>query len=91
MRSALWERCALWTRLVVRVPEDVSVMSCLNARFMQMVAPRLTVLNLHQAQIASEAGHLLAKMLRGDMIEPGQRFVAPEILERASTGPPPQT
>ncbi len=72
----------------LRVPRDVSVMSCLNARFMQQVAPTLTVLDLHQAQVAAEAGHLLAKMLRGDTVETGQRFFAPSLVERGSTAPP---
>ncbi len=72
----------------LRVPEDVSVLSCLNARFMEQVAPNLTVLNLHQAEVASEAGHLLAKMLRGDAVERCQRFLAPQLVERGSTMSP---
>jgi DNA-binding LacI/PurR family transcriptional regulator len=71
----------------LRVPEDVSVLACLNARFMQQVAPRLSVLDLHQARVAAEAGRLLARMLRGDAVEPGQRLIAPEIVERGTTGP----
>lgn len=73
----------------LRIPQDVSVMTCLNARFMQQVAPTLTVLDLHQAEVAAEAGHLLAKMLRGDSVAPGQRFFAPQLNERGSTAPPP--
>ena len=72
----------------LRVPEDVSVLTCLNARFMEQVAPSLTVLDLHQAEVASEAGHLLAKMLRGDAIERTQRFFVPHLVERGSTTPP---
>ena len=73
----------------LRVPEDVSVLSCLNARFMRQVAPRLTVLDLHQARVAAQAGHLLARMLRGEDVELGQRLIAPEVQERGSTAAPP--
>jgi len=64
-------------------------MTCLNARIMQQTAPALTMLDLHQAEVASEAGHLLARMLRGDAVAPGQRFIAPQLVERGSTAPPP--
>lgn len=73
----------------LRVPRDVSVLTCLNARIMQQTAPALTMLDLHQAEVASEAGHLLARMLRGDAVAPGQRFIAPQLVERGSTAPPP--
>lgn len=72
----------------LRVPEDVSVMTCLNARFMRMVAPHLTVLNVRQVEVASEAGHKLARMLRGEIVERCQTFMPPILEERHSTGPP---
>ena len=73
----------------LRVPQDVSVMTCLNARFMRLVAPHLTVLNVRLNEAATEAGHLLAKMLRGDAVEPRQIFLSPLLEEHGSTGPPP--
>jgi DNA-binding LacI/PurR family transcriptional regulator len=72
----------------LRVPEDISVMTCLNARFMRLVAPHLTVLNVRQIEVASEAGHLMAKMLRGDEVEKRQRYLPPILEKRASTAPP---
>jgi DNA-binding LacI/PurR family transcriptional regulator len=69
----------------LRVPQDMSVMTCLNARFMRQVAPQLTVLNVHQAEVASTAGHLMAQMLRGDTVDPGQRFIAPTLEVHEST------
>ena len=39
----------------LRVPQDVSVMTCLNARFMRLVAPHLTVLNVRLNEAATEA------------------------------------
>ncbi len=73
----------------LRVPQDVSVMTCQNARFMRLVAPHLTVLNVRLNETASEAGHLLARMLRGEPVEPRQVFLPPLLEERGSTAPPP--
>jgi len=74
----------------LHVPQDISVMTCLNARFMRLAAPHLTVLNVRLSEAATDAGHLLACMLRGDAVEPGQRFLQPILEERGSTGPPPK-
>ena len=71
------------------VPGDVSVMTCLNARFMRKVAPHLTVMNVRQEEVASEAAHLLSRILRGDEVPPQQVFLAPILEERGSTAPPP--
>ena len=72
----------------LRVPEDVSVMTCLNARFMRQVAPNLTVLNVRQSEVAAQAGHLLAKILQGEPVEKRQTLLPPLLEERGSTGPP---
>ena len=77
------------TEAGLRVPEDVSVMTCLNARFMRRVAPHLTALNVRQVEIASEAGHKLARMLRGETVERRQTYVTPILEERRSTAAPP--
>ena len=74
----------------LRVPQDVSVMTCLNARFMRLAAPHLTVMNVRLNEAAAEAGRLLVKMLRGEATEPGQMFLSPVLEERGSTGPPPK-
>lgn len=73
----------------LRVPQDISVMTCLNARFMRLVAPHLTVLNVRLNEAAAEAGHLLARMLRGEPVELRQTFLSPILEEHGSTGPPP--
>jgi len=71
----------------LRVPDDISVMTCLNARFMRLVAPNLTVLNVRQDEVASQAARLLAHMLQGQPVEKRQVLLTPLIEERASTGP----
>lgn len=87
--SALGAQRAL-TEAGLRVPQDVSLMTCLNARFMRLVAPQLTVLNVRHNESTAEAGHLLARMLRGDAVEPCQTFLQPILEEHGSTGPPPR-
>lgn len=74
----------------LRVPEDISVMACLNARFMRRVAPHLTMLNVRQAEVAAAAGHLMAQILRGDRVDVGQRFLSPSLEVGSSTAPPPE-
>lgn len=73
----------------LRVPDDVSVMTCLNARFMRLVAPHLTVLNVRQSEVAAQAGHLMAKMLQNEPVENHQVLLPPLLEIRSSTGPPP--
>jgi len=72
----------------LRCPEDVSVMTCLNARFMRLVNPHLTVLNVRQDEVAAEAGHLLARLLRGEDVEKRQLYLQPHLEERGSARPP---
>ncbi len=86
--SALGAERAL-TEAGLRVPQDVSVMTCLNARFMRRVAPHMTVLNVRLNEVAAQAGHLLARMLRGEAVEPRQTFFPPILEEHGSTAPPP--
>lgn len=73
----------------LRVPQDVSIMACLNARFMHLVAPHLTVINVRQNEVAAQAGHLMARILRGEAVEPRQILLSPLLEERRSTAPPP--
>lgn len=75
----------------LRVPEDVSVLTCLNARFMRRVNPHLSFLNVRQDEVAAEAGRTLARMLRvgGPPVAPRQTFLSPILEEHGSCAPPP--
>jgi DNA-binding LacI/PurR family transcriptional regulator len=72
-----------------RIPEDVSLMTCLNARFMRRVAPHITVLNVRLNESAAQCGMLLAQMLQGETVEKRQQLLTPILEEKGSTGPPP--
>ncbi len=83
--SALGTKRAL-AEAGLRVPEDVSVMACLNAPFMRLAAPDLTVLNVRQNESAMQAGELLAKLIRGEAVEKRQVLLPPILEENSSTG-----
>ncbi len=87
--SALGARRAL-AEAGLRVPQDVSLMACLNAPFMRLVAPDLTVLNVRQNESAAQAGTLLARLMRGEPVEKRQILLAPLLEEHGSTAPPPK-
>lgn len=72
----------------LRIPEDISLMTCLNARFMRMVTPNLTVLNVHQREVAGEGARLLAQLIEGHAVERRQVLIPPTLEERGSTAPP---
>ena len=72
----------------LRVPEDVSLMTCLNARFMRRIMPHVTVMNVRQNDVAAQAAELMGRMLRGENIERRQTFLSPILEERRSTAPP---
>jgi DNA-binding LacI/PurR family transcriptional regulator len=72
-----------------RVPEEVSVLTCRNARFMQRLYPRLSVINVRQHEVAAEAGRTLVRMLKGEPVEARQHFLSPVLEENGSVGAPP--
>jgi LacI family transcriptional regulator len=86
--SALGAERAL-TSLGLRIPRDVSLMTCRNARFMSLVIPHITVLNVRLDESAAHCGRLLAQMLRSEPVEKKQTLLAPMLEEKGSTGPPP--
>ena len=70
----------------LKVPEDVSVMVCLNVPFMRLAAPDLTVLNVRQNESAMQACELLARLIRGKAVEKRQILLPPILEENSSTG-----
>ena len=72
----------------LRIPEDVSLMTCLNARFMRLVVPHMTVLNVRLNESAVLSGRLLGQMLLGNPVEKRQIFLPPLLEQNTSTAPP---
>lgn len=71
-----------------RIPEDVSVLTCLNARFMRRVIPQLSVIHVRQHEVAAELGRTIGRLLRGEAVEATQTFLAPVFEDRGSCAPP---
>lgn len=67
-----------------RVPEDVSLLTCLNARFMRRVLPQLSMIQVRQHEVAAEAGRVIARLLSGEPVEQKQFFLTPILEENGS-------
>lgn len=67
-----------------RVPEDVSVLTCLNARFMRRILPNITMIHVRQHEVAAELGKTIGRLLGGETMEQKQYFLAPSLEERGS-------
>jgi len=72
-----------------RVPDDVSVLTCLNARFMRRVLPQLSVIHVRQHEVAAEVGHTVGRLLKGEPVPVAQVFLEPLFEDRGSCAPPP--
>lgn len=72
----------------LRIPEDVSLMTCLNARFMRLVVPHLTVFNVRLNESAAQGGRMLGQILRGEPVEKRQVLLPPLLEENGSAAPP---
>ena len=70
------------------VPEDVSLLTCLNARILSRVHPTLSFVNVRQEEVAREAGKLLARRLHGEAIPMEQSFLEPILVDNGSLASP---
>jgi LacI family transcriptional regulator len=71
-----------------RVPEDISVLTCLNARFMRRILPSVTTIYVRQHEVAAEVGRTIGRLLSGEKVEARQYFLSPLLEERGSCAPP---
>jgi LacI family transcriptional regulator len=71
-----------------RVPEDVSVLTCLNARFMRRILPNITTILVRQHEVAAEVGRTVGRLLSGEVVEKKQYYLSPLLDERGSCAPP---
>jgi DNA-binding LacI/PurR family transcriptional regulator len=74
--------------LGLRVPEDLSLCTCLNARFMRRVLPQIDAIDIRQGQIATAAGELLAQVLREPQVPREQQWIEPVLEARGSVVAP---
>jgi LacI family transcriptional regulator len=67
-----------------RVPEDVSLLTGLNARFMHRTLSGISTIQIRQHEIATELGQSIGKLLRGEPIEKMQHFLSPVLADSGS-------
>jgi len=70
-------------------PDDMSVVGFNNMPFIDMLRPALTTVAFAHYQVGIEAAQLLIERLDGDVNVSKILFLAPELIIRGSTAPPP--
>jgi DNA-binding LacI/PurR family transcriptional regulator len=75
--------------LGLRVPTDISVVGFYDGPLAPVCDPPLTTVNIHHHAIGNAAAHRLLDMLRDPQSPVLRIVVAPELVVRGSTGPPP--
>ena len=73
----------------LRCPHDVSVTGFNDMRFADRFNPPLTTIRLPHYEIGAAAAELLLERLQDEVAEARQLTLQPELVVRASTGPPP--
>ena len=74
------------TRLGLKVPDHLSLLTYDGTGIADLSEPPLTTVNIEDATLGRAAGQMLLQLIDGKSIE-NQSF-QPELIERGSTGPP---
>ena len=73
----------------LRCPEEVSVIGFNDMPFIDRLRPPLSTIAFPHYQVGTEAAQLLLERLGGDERPVRTLYLAPELVVRGSTGPPP--
>ncbi|MCG0239824.1 MAG: LacI family transcriptional regulator [Firmicutes bacterium] len=73
----------------LRVPEDLTVVGFDNIRLAAVVRPALTTVAQPMHEIGARAVSRLLQVLAGEQPEPLVDWIAPRLIVRGSSGPPP--
>jgi LacI family transcriptional regulator len=73
----------------LRCPEEVSVIGFNDMPFIDRLRPPLSTIAFPHYQVGTEAAQLLLERLAGDERPVRTLYLAPELVVRGSTGPPP--
>jgi LacI family transcriptional regulator len=73
----------------IRCPEEISVTGFNDMPFADRFSPPLTTIRIPHYEIGTAAAELMLELLQGDGEGGRQLRLAPQLVERASTGPPP--
>jgi DNA-binding LacI/PurR family transcriptional regulator len=72
-----------------RVPDDVSVVGFDDLRLSSFTTPPLTTIRQPALEIAERATRLLLDLARGRPAKQRRHVLAPELVVRGSSAPPP--
>jgi DNA-binding LacI/PurR family transcriptional regulator len=72
------------SRLNVRVPEDISVMSITNVDYSLVTTPTITTIELFPKTVAKSAAETITMMISGKAAETPRKYVPFRIIERES-------
>ena len=72
-----------------RVPDDFSIVALAIDRIAELVHPKLTAVRFPSYQMGYQAVTLLINKLRDLNLPVEQHLIAPELVVRESTAPPP--
>lgn len=72
----------------LRIPEDLSVLSCGNQEISRTLRPQLSSFDQAPYQIGQAAAKLLLDSLNGDTTEAQTRLISPRLVSRASCANP---
>jgi DNA-binding LacI/PurR family transcriptional regulator len=70
-----------------RIPEDVSIIAVTAERIAELSTPPLTNINFPAYEMGYRAIDMLTRTLEGNMPEPEQILIPPQLIIRSSTGP----
>lgn len=73
----------------LRVPEDVSLISFHDVPFVSYLDPPLTTVRMPLVELGRRGMHKLLRLIDGHEVDDEIISEAPELVVRASTGPPP--
>lgn len=73
----------------LRCPQDVSVVGHNDIPLVDMVSPPLTTLRIQHREMGRQAAQLLLEQFRAPETKPVRITLAPELMIRGSTAPPP--
>jgi len=75
----------------LRCPDDVSVVGYNDMPFVDRFRPALSTVRVPHYELGATAAHLMLEQLQGVGAPPRQLLLAPELVIRGSTAPPPTT
>jgi len=73
----------------LQVPEDISIIGLFNEEMSELIVPPLTTIDFPAHEMGSEATRILIGQMSGELREPYQVLLRPELTVRGSTGPVP--